>query len=391
MTCATSTRPERSQAGAKGARPMPRDPQPTAQIAAVPAVTPFVGPEDLARRVGRAGLLRLGANESTFGPSPMAIEAMRASAPLACYYGDPEIVELRAALAARHGCGIENVSVGAGIDDLLGLCVRAYCAPGDVALMTRGSYPTFVYHVVGYGAALSTVDMLPDGGVDIPALAKAARERKPKIVYLANPDNPSGGFVGPAAVEALRAAIPDDALFVLDEAYADFVSPDQLVTPIVDPGTIRLRTFSKAYGMAGARVAYALAPESVVATFQKIRHHFGVNRLAQAGALAALGDPAFVRDVVAEVERGRAEYQALASRLGIATLPSHTNFVCFEIGTRAQAEAMVEALLARGVFVRKPGQTPIDGYIRITIGRPEERIALADAFVDALDTIRERV
>jgi histidinol-phosphate aminotransferase len=370
---------------------MSRDPRPTAQIAAVPAVTPFVGPEELARRAGIADLLRLGANESSFGPSPLAIAAMREAVALASFYGDPEIVDLRLALAARHNCGIDNVSVGAGIDDLLGLIVRAYCAPGEVALMTRGSYPTFVYHVTGYGAELSTVDMLPDGGVDVAALAAAARERRPKVVYLANPDNPSGGFIDRAAVETLRAAVPDDAAFVLDEAYADFVSPDELVPEEIVPGTIRLRTFSKAYGMAGARIAYALAPASVVATFQKIRHHFGVNRMAQAGALAALGDAEFVRGVVAEVERGRADYRALAAKHGLATLPSRTNFVCIQIGTRAQAEAMVEALLARGVFVRKPGQPPIDGYIRVTVGTAAERARFAEAFAGALDAIRERV
>src|SRR5487761_2681432 len=149
---------------------MPRNPQATAQLRAVPATTPFVGPEDLARRVGRESLVRLGANESSFGPSPLAIAAMHAPVPQTSFYGDPELVDLRRALAARHGCGIEHLSVGAGIDDLLGLIVRAYCGEGGIALMTRGSYPTFVYHVVGYGAVLSTVEPRADGSADIPAL-----------------------------------------------------------------------------------------------------------------------------------------------------------------------------------------------------------------------------
>jgi histidinol-phosphate aminotransferase len=370
---------------------MPRNPQATAQIRAVPTTTPFVGPEDLARRVGRESLIRLGANESSFGPSPLAVAAMHAAVPLTSFYGDPELVDLRQALAARHGCGIEHLSVGAGIDDLLGLIVRAYCGEGGIALMTRGSYPTFVYHVVGYGAVLSTVEPLPDGSADIPALAAAARERRPRVVYLANPDNPSGSFVDRAAVEHLQAAVPDDALLVLDEAYADFVGADELVPDEIDLGTIRLRTFSKAYGMAGSRIAYAIAPGDVVATFQKIRHHFGVNRIAQSGALAALGDAGFVEGVVAEVVRGRAEYHALGRRLGLRTLPSRTNFVCFEIGTRAQAEAMVDALLQRGIFVRKPGQPPIDGFIRVTVGTPDQREIFAACLAEALNAVRERV
>ena len=370
---------------------MPRVPKTTEQLRAVPATTPFVGPEDLARRVGRASLLRLGANESSFGPSPLAIEAMREAAPLTSFYGDPELVDLRTLLAARHGCGIENVTVGAGIDDLLGLIVRAYCGPGGVALMTRGSYPTFVYHITGYGATLSTVEPLADGSADIDAFIEAARTRRPQVVYLANPDNPSGGFVDRAAVERLRVAVPDDALFVLDEAYADFVAPNELLPEKIEPGTLRLRTFSKAYGMAGSRIAYGLASRDVIDTFQKVRHHFGVNRIAQHAAIASLNDPDFVRSVVAEVERGREDYHALGRKLGIRTLPSRTNFVLFEIGTKAQAEAMVEALLQRGVFVRKPGQPPIDGFIRVTVGTESERATLAERFVEALDAVRERV
>jgi histidinol-phosphate aminotransferase len=376
---------------AKEADLMSRNPQATAQLRAVPTSTPFVGPEDLARRVGRHTLVRLGANESSFGPSPLAIEAMHAAVPETSFYGDPELVDLRTALAARHGCGLEHLSVGAGIDDLLGLIVRAYCGEGGTALMTRGSYPTFVYHVVAYGAVLATVEPLADGSTDISALAVAARKLRPRVVYLANPDNPSGSFVGREAVETLRAAVPDDALLVLDEAYADFVEPQELLPEAIDSGTIRLRTFSKAYGMAGSRIAYAIAPPEVVATFQKIRHHFGVNRIAQAGALAALADGGFVSGVVAEVARGREEYHALGRRLGLRTLPSRTNFVCFEIGTRAQAEAMVDAMLRHGIFIRKPGQPPIDGFIRVTVGTAEQRALFAGCLAEALDAVRERV
>jgi histidinol-phosphate aminotransferase len=358
--------------------------RPAPIVDAVPATTPFVAPEELARRAGLTTLLRLGANESAFGPSPRAIAAMQAAVPLASFYGDPESVELREALAAHHACTIDRIVVGAGIDDLLGLVVRAYGAPGDVALMTRGSYPTFAYHVAGYGLTLETVPARADGSVDVDGTIAALRERRPKIVYLANPDNPSGSFAGRAAVARLRAALDPGTLFVLDEAYADFVAADALPGYDDDAQTVRLRTFSKAYGMAGARIAYALAPAAAIATFQKIRTHFGVNRIAQAGALAALGDPAYLAGVVAEVARGRADYEELGRRLGTRTLPSATNFVCFEIGMREDAEAMVRALLARGVFVRKPGAPPIDGFIRVTVGTAAERERFASAFADAL-------
>jgi histidinol-phosphate aminotransferase len=142
--------------------------------------------------------------------------------------------------------------------------------------------------------------------------------------------------------------------------------------------------------MAGARIGYALASAEIVGIFQQLRLHFGINRTAQIGALAALEDTAFLRAVISEVARGRDDYYALAARLGIAAPRSSTNFVCFEIGTRAQAEAMVQALLEAGVFVRKPWAPPLDGYVRITVGTAEQRAILAQRFVEALDAVREK-
>jgi histidinol-phosphate aminotransferase len=352
--------------------------------AALPPNRPFVAPEELARRVGRTSLLRLGANESAFGPPPRALAAMRAELERTSWYGDPESTELREALADRHGCAPQNVTVGSGIDDLLGLAVRAYLAPGETTVATHGSYPTYVYHVLGYGARLESVPYAAGGALDLDALAARARETGARQIYLANPDNPSGAFAGRDEVGALLEALPPGVLLVLDEAYGDFVAREDLLGDEIDPRVVRLRTFSKAYGLAGARIGYALAAPEIIATFGKIRLQYGVNRTAQIGALAALAESAFVADVVAEVARGRAEYRALAQRLGLATLPSHTNFVCFDLGSRARAEAMVEALLVRGVFVRKPGAAPLDGHIRVTVGTQPERQTFAETFAEAL-------
>lgn len=370
---------------------MAQHPQPAPAIAAVPATTPFVAPEELARRVGRTSLVRLGANESAFGPSPRAIAAMQAAIPLTSLYGDPESVELRTLLAARHNCKIENLVVASGVDELLGLICRTYGSLGDPVVMSHGSYATFAYHVIGHGLNLITVPPFPDGTVDVDAMLAVARERNPKIVYLANPDNPSGSFIDLETVTRLRDGLPPDTLFVLDEAYADFVTAGPLLPDAIDERTIRLRTFSKAYGMAGARIGYAIASRDAIAVFQKIRHHFGVARTSQIGALAALEDQPFVKHVVDEVVRGRDEYHAFAKRIGIRTLPSQTNFVCFEIGTRPQAEAMMHGLLERGVFVRKPGEPPINGFIRVTVGTAEERALFYEQFSAALDAVRERV
>jgi histidinol-phosphate aminotransferase len=370
---------------------MSQHPQPAAAIEAVPATTPFVAPEELARRVGRDSLVRLGANESAFGLSPRAIAAMQAAIPLTSLYGDPESVDLRTALAARNHCKIENLVVGSGVDELLGLICRTYGSLGDKVVMSHGSYATFAYHVIGHGLNLITVPPFADGAVDIDAMIATAREHQPKIVYLANPDNPSGSFIDAEAVARLRDGLPPDTLFVLDEAYSDFVTTGMLLPDAIDERTIRLRTFSKAYGMAGARIGYAIASREAIAVFQKIRHHFGVNRTSQIGALAALEDQDFVKFVVGEVVRGREDYHAFGKRIGVRTLPSQTNFVCFEIGSRPAAEAMVIGLLERGVFVRKPGEPPINGYIRVTVGTAEEREHFYEQFAGALDALRERV
>jgi len=356
----------------------------TPAIAALPAIRPFVAPEELARRAGRTDLLRLGANESAFGPPPRALEAMRAELPRTSYYGDPESVALRETLAARHACSPDNITVGAGIDDLLGLVVRAYCAPGDVSVSTLGSYPTYIYHVIGYGARSETVPYAADGSVQLPALAARAHETRARLVYLANPDNPSGAFASRRAVASFVDALPADTLLVLDEAYGDFVDRSELLPDTIDPRIVRMRTFSKAYGLAGARVGYCIAPRETIETFAKIRLQFHVARISQAGALAALDEPDFIANVVAEVARGRSDYEALAARFARTTLPSRTNFVCIDIGSRERAEAMVEALLQRGVFVRKPGAPPLDGHIRVTVGTADDRLRFGEAFAETL-------
>lgn len=369
---------------------LPRVPQPTPLVAAVPVMTPFVAPEELARRVGRSSLLRLGANESAFGPSPRAIAAMRDAVALTSWYGDPESLELRAALAVRHDCTPAELVVASGIDDLMGLIVRAFCGPGDACVATRGTYPTLFYHLNAFGARAEFAEPDPDGGLVPDSIVAAVARSNAKLVYVANPDNPSGGFVERDAIAALRDALPDDVLLFLDEAYADFVPRDALLPDRIDPRTIRARTFSKAFGLAGARVGYALASAEIIAVFQKLRLHFGVNRTGQIGALAALDDEAFLRGVIAEVARGRDDYHALAAKHGLRSLPSSTNFVCIEIGTKAEADAMVVALLEGGVFVRKPWAPPIDGFIRVTVGTAAEREAFAEHFAEALDRVREK-
>jgi histidinol-phosphate aminotransferase len=345
----------------------------------LPATVPFLAPEAIERRSGKKLTLRLGANESAFGPSPLALKAMRAAAAQISYYGDPESYDLRAALAARHSVGMEHIVIGCGVDDLLELIVRTYLEPGQTAVTSLGGYPTFAYHVAGYGGKLERVPYHDDHN-DLAGLAGAANRTAARIVYLANPDNPSGTWVTAEEIGALLEALPVDCLLLLDEAYSDFAPAEALpAIDASDPRVIRARTFSKAHGMAGARLGYALATSEIIATFDKIRLHFGVNRIAQAGALASLRDTAYLQSVVALVAEGRSEYVALAHEMGVTPLPSATNFVTIDVGGVERAKALVAALAERGVFIRMPGAPPLDRCVRVTVGTPDERDAFAEA------------
>ena len=366
---------------------MPYRPVPlTPLVAGLPATVPFVGPEALQRQSGKAFRLRLGANESTFGPSPQALAAMRAAAERVNYYADPENYDLRVALAAHHSVLPDEIVVGSGIDDLLGWVVRAYLASGDIAVTSLGAYPTFNYHVTGFGGQLELVPYRDDRN-DLGALAVAARRHHARLVFLANPDNPTGSWYAADAIRAFLDALPEECLLLLDEAYCDFAPADKLLPlDASDPRIIRLRTFSKAYGMAGARIGYAIAPAEMVSAFERIRLHFGVNLVAQEGAIAALGDTSYLAQVVAEVARGREEYAALGRELGLTPLPSSTNFVSFDTGSPERATALATALAAQGVFIRMPGAPPLNRCIRVTIGTPEERRAFAEILRAILPT-----
>ncbi|MDP9024269.1 MAG: aminotransferase class I/II-fold pyridoxal phosphate-dependent enzyme [Candidatus Eremiobacteraeota bacterium] len=354
--------------------------RPTPAIEAIPPMTPFVGPEQLMRETGRSSLVRLGANESSFGPSPRAVAAMASELPRLSWYGDPESYALREALSVKHACRIGEIVVGSGIDELMGLVVRAYLAPGAAAITSRGSYPTFNYHVSGFGGRLVAPDYRDDGRVDLEALAAAAKRERASLVYVANPDNPSGTFYGRNEIQHFLEELPDDVFVMLDEAYADFVPAGELLPARVDQRVIRMRTFSKAYGMAGARIGFAIAAEAEIQTLQKIRLHYGVNRNAQVGALASLADDDFRAHVVAETECARQDYYRVARDLGLHAIESFTNFVCIDCGSAERATRVMHELLGRGVWIRKPGAAPLDRYIRVSAGTPDMRRAFEEAF-----------
>lgn len=360
-------------------------PRLTPLAASLPATVPFVGPEAQERAMNRPFAARLGANESVFGPSPRAIAAMQDAAAEIWMYGDPEAHDLRHALAAHHDCAPANIMIGEGIDGLLGYLVRLMVAPGDAVVTSDGAYPTFNYHVAGFGGTLHKVPYNGDHE-DPAALMAKATQTNAKLVYLANPDNPMGSHhTGQAIADALD-ALPADTLLVLDEAYID-LAPAGTAAPIAadDPRVIRMRTFSKGYGMAGARVGYAIGAAPMIDAFNKVRNHFGMNRAALAGALAALDDQDWMTHVRAQVAISRDRIAQIARDNGLTPLPSATNFVTVDCGSDGAFAARVrDALVARGIFVRMPFVAPQNRCIRISCGIPADLDLLAAKLPEAL-------
>lgn len=367
---------------------MTDDPRLTPLAASLPASVPFTGPETLERRMGRPFTARLGANESGWGPSPRAIAAMQQAAAETWQYGDPEMHDLRHALAAHHGTTPDHIMPGEGIDGLLGLLVRLTIAPGDRVVMCHGAYPTFAFHVTGFGGTIATVPYTADHE-DPARLVAKARETGAKLIYLSNPDNPMGTWHAAETVERMIDALPAGALLILDEAYIDLAPPG--TAPRIDPAdprVIRMRTFSKGYGLAGLRVGYALGPAPLLAAFDRVRNHFGTGRIAQAGALAALADRDWLAHVAQATARARDRLAAIARDNGLAPIPSATNFVTMDCGTADHAARTLAALATRGIFIRKPMVPPLDRCIRVTAGPDPALDAFATALPAALDSAR---
>lgn len=364
-------------------------PRYTAIVGPLPSTVPFVGPEAQERSRGRAFRARIGANESVFGPSPRAVAAMAAAAAECWKYGDPENHDLKEVLARLHGVRPEHVVVGEGIDALLGYSVRLVVEAGTPVVTSLGAYPTFTFHVAGFGGRLVTVPYRGDREDPEALVDAAARERAP-LIYFANPDNPMGTCWPADAVARALARVPTGTLFCVDEAYGEFAPPGTLPPlDISDPRVLRFRTFSKAYGMAGARIAYAIGEAGVIRSFDKIRNHFGVNRIAQAGALASLADPAHLAAVVARVQSAREQIGAIARASGLTPLPSAANFVAIDCGRDgAFARRVLAELVARDVFVRMPGVAPLDRCIRVSAGTEGDLTVLAAALPEALAAAR---
>ncbi len=357
----------------------------TSVVRELPSIIPFVGPDEQERQSGILFRARMGANESGFGPSPQAIEAMREANKLSWQYSDPDNHNLRQALADFYNVGYENVMVGEGIDGLLGCVSHMFVEAGVDVVTSLGSYPTFNFHIKSRGGNLHFVPY-KDDQEDQDALLAKAEETNASLMYFSNPNNPMGTWWSADKMQQMIDNLPKGTTLVLDEAYIETAAEG--VAPSIDvsnPQVLRFRTFSKLYGMAGARIGYVIGHPDLVSTFDKVRNHYGVNIVGQRGALAALGDQEYLAEIKSKVEEGRDRLHAIAKSHGLTSIPSATNFVTIDCGRDSDfAKLVLAKMLERGVFMRMPGVEPQSRCVRVGIGLDGEMDILEEEFAAVL-------
>ena len=333
--------------------------------------------EEVERELGISGSLKLASNENPLGPSPKALEVLADAASAVHRYPDGACFALRSRLAERLGVGEDQLVFCCGGDELLELLAKTFLAPGDKVAMPWPSFAMYPLVVTGMGAEGIRVPLTRDMEHDLPALAAAACEGA-KMVFLCNPNNPTGTSFGADSLAEFIAAVPDDVIVVIDEAYVDYVRrtdfPDGLALVKQRPATVLLRTFSKIYGLAGLRVGYGISDPELIGYLDRARHPFNVNSLAEAAALAALDDEDHVRRTQETNAAGIEYLSRELARLGYAVWPSDANFILVKTGA-----GYYDALLRRGIIVRPLGGFGLDDHIRISVGTPKENEQLVES------------
>ena len=340
--------------------------------------------EELERELGITDSIKLASNENPLGPSPKALAALGLQATDAHRYPDGASFALRSRLAERLGVDQAQLVFGCGADEVLELLAKTFLAVGDQVVMPWPSFAMYPIVVKGMGAEPIMVPLRADMGHDLDAMVHAVTPRT-KIVFLCNPNNPTGTSFGAEAYARFLAALPEDVVLAVDEAYYEFVRrpdfPDAIASIADRPATIVLRTFSKIYGLAGLRVGYGIGDPELIGFLQRARHPFNVNKLAEAAAVAALDDEEHAERTRALNAAGIDFLTDELRALGYEVWPSDANFILVRTGA-----GYYDALLRLGVIVRPLGGFGLDDCIRITIGTEQENNRL----VKALQQVEEQ-
>jgi histidinol-phosphate aminotransferase len=358
-----------------------------ANIHALKAYEPGKPIEEIEREHGIRGAVKLASNESPLGPSEAVIEALHAALPELHRYPDGACYKLRAELAARLAVAPKALVFGTGSDEILELLAKVFLDAGDDVVF---AWPSFtMYPLIAQGMGARSVQIPLDAGyqVDVERLADAVTPRT-KLVFVANPNNPTGVSLGAAEIERLLARVPDDVVVVLDEAYCEYVRradyPRSLEYLASHANLVIMRTFSKIHGLAGLRIGYAIASPELCGFLERARHPFNVNSLAQVAATAALCDEARIAHVRSLTHAGLAQLEKGLAELGLSHPPTDANFLLVDVGI--PAHEMAARLECRGVITRSMAAFGLVSHLRITVGMPEENARVLTALLAELGT-----
>ena len=344
---------------------------------------------EVAREFGldEASIVKLASNENPFGVPESSKAAMAKAAAELGRYPDANGFELKAALAERYDVPADWITLGNGSNDILEIAAHAFVQKGEAVVFSQYSFAVYALATQGVGARAIVVPAVKYGH-DLDAMA-AAIDADTRLVFVANPNNPTGTFIGAQEIEAFLNKVPANVIVVLDEAYNEYLAPENQFESASwvrkYPNLVVSRTFSKAYGLAGLRVGFAIAQPAVTDLMNRIRQPFNVNSLAQAAAIAALNDKEFLAKGAENNAAGYKQLTAAFDELGLEYVPSFGNFVLVRVGDDEQAGARVNlALLKQGVIVRPVGAYGLPQWLRISIGLPQENAAFIDALKKTL-------
>ncbi len=342
-------------------------------LATLPVYQPGRPIEEVARELGlpAAGIIKLASNENPFGPSPLALAAMETALRQTHLYPDGNAFYLKARLAEKLQVQPANLVLGSGSNEILEFVGHALLRPGDEVVVSQYSFAVYAIVTHLFGGRLVTVPAR-NYAHDLPAMLRAVTPRT-RIVFVANPNNPTGTLAPAREVRQLVEELPPDVLLVMDEAYLEFLEDPTDLLPLIRsgarPNLLLARTFSKIYGLAGLRIGYGIAAPELVAALEKIRQPFNVNLLAQAGALAALEDEEHIRRTRANNRAGLRFFEENLPQLGLEFVRSAANFILVKAGDGA---AVFQALQKDGIIVRPMQGYQLPEFVRISIGTPAE-------------------
>lgn len=339
--------------------------------------------EELERELGLSRIVKLASNESPLGVSPKVLAAISQALPDLTRYPDGSGFKLKAALAKKYGVNENQITLGNGSNELLELVARTFLTPELNVVFSQHAFAVYPIVTQAAGASAHVVPAL-DYGHDLQGML-AAVDDKTRVVFIANPNNPTGTLLEPAALQAFLQALPATVLCVLDEAYFEFIAAEQRADSVSwlaeFPNLIISRTFSKAYGLAGLRVGYSLSSPEIADLLNRVRQPFNNNSLALVAAETALNDAEYLQAAIATNNQGMAQLTAAFAELELAWIPSAGNFVTFDL--KRPAMPVYEALLHKGVIVRPIGVYEMPNHLRVSIGTGEEN----QTFIDALKAV----